>query len=208
MKLVTANIHDRTFIGLIFNEDSVIDIQKAELKLYESEISPASLQACIEMGEKFVRHIEALQEWVAKEKERETYVYPLSAVKLQAPIPRPKKNIMCVGKNYRDHVAEMGSESDIPSDLILFSKPSTSVIAHEGEIDPHLYLTDELDYEGELAVVIGKKENKFAKKKPMTTFLDIRSSMMSQQEICKLATNNIFRKKLGYIMPDGTVYCT
>ncbi|REJ21088.1 MAG: hypothetical protein C6W58_00900 [Bacillaceae bacterium] len=157
MKLVTANIHDRTFIGLIFNEDSVIDIQKAELKLYESEISPASLQACIEMGEKFVRHIEALQEWVAKEKERETYVYPLSAVKLQAPIPRPKKNIMCVGKNYRDHVAEMGSESDIPSDLILFSKPSTSVIAHEGEIDPHLYLTDELDYEGELAVVIGKK---------------------------------------------------
>jgi len=47
MKLVTANIHDRTFIGLIFNEDSVIDIQKAELKLYESEISPASLQACI-----------------------------------------------------------------------------------------------------------------------------------------------------------------
>lgn len=59
----------------------------------------------------------------------------------------------------------MGSEEDIPKHLMMFSKAPTSVIGHEDEIDPHLHITRELDYEGELAVVIGKKENKSQKKK-------------------------------------------
>lgn len=162
MKFVTAEIHDRKFIGLVYENEYVIDIQKAEQKLYDSQISPSSLQSCIEMGEKFVRHAEALSEWIAKEQERDTFVYPLSSIKLKAPIPRPNKNIFCVGKNYRDHAVELGSEADIPTDLIIFSKAPTTVIGHEEDIDPHLDVTNELDYEGELAVVIGKKGKKIS----------------------------------------------
>jgi 2-keto-4-pentenoate hydratase/2-oxohepta-3-ene-1,7-dioic acid hydratase in catechol pathway len=51
----------------------------------------------------------------------------------------------------------MGSEEDIPKHVLLFTKAPTSVIGHKDEIDPHLHITKELDYEGELAVVIGKK---------------------------------------------------
>lgn len=157
MKFVNAQIHGQTFIGLIFENEYVIDIQKAEKKLYETEYSPVSLYECIQQGDKFISHIQTLEELVKKEQERESYVYPLSEVKLLAPIPRPSKNIFCVGKNYKEHALELGTEEDIPEHIMLFSKTPTTVIAHEEEIDPHLDVTNELDYEGELAIIIGKK---------------------------------------------------
>jgi len=157
MKFVTAEIHGQTFIGLIFENEYVIDIQKAERKFYESDYTPVSMIECIEQGDKFISHIQTLEELVKKEQERESYVYPLSDVKLYAPIPRPSKNIFCVGKNYREHALELGTEKDIPEHIMLFSKTPTTVIAHEEEIDPHLDVTNELDYEGELAIIIGKK---------------------------------------------------
>ncbi|WP_243385775.1 fumarylacetoacetate hydrolase family protein [Bacillus kexueae] len=157
MKFVTAQLHGRTFLGLLFEEGLVIDIQKAEKKLYEEEFTPVSLLECLALGDKFVQHIETLAELVKKESERESYVYSYEDIQLLAPIPRPMKNIFCVGKNYREHAIEMGSENDIPTDVMLFSKTPTTVIAHQDEIDPHLDLTNELDYEGELAVIIGKE---------------------------------------------------
>ncbi|MDQ0162385.1 fumarylacetoacetate hydrolase family protein [Bacillus alveayuensis] len=157
MKFVTAELHGRTFIGLIYDDNYVIDIQKAEKKLYEEEFTPSSMLQCIELGDKFVHQIDTLMELVEKEKERESYVYPLADIKLLAPIPRPTKNIFCVGKNYRDHALEMGTVEDIPKHVMIFSKTPTTVIAHEEQIDPHLHVTNELDYEGELAVIIGKK---------------------------------------------------
>lgn len=91
-----------------------------------------------------------------KEEDRGSYVYPLSDVTLHAPIPKPTKNIMCVGKNYQDHVMEMGSAADIPKDVMIFTKAPTSVVGQEADILLHEDVTSELDYEGELAIVIGK----------------------------------------------------
>lgn len=88
---------------------------------------------------------------------------PLTAVKLLAPFPRPTKNIYCVGKNYYEHAKEFhGSGFDasakeaIPEAPILFTKAPTSVIAPGEPIPSHLDYTNSTDYEGELAVVIGK----------------------------------------------------
>ncbi|MGN1387218.1 MAG: fumarylacetoacetate hydrolase family protein [Bacillus sp. (in: firmicutes)] len=78
-------------------------------------------------------------------------------VKWLAPIPRPTKNIFCVGKNYADHAIEMGSKADIPEQMIMFTKAPTTVIGHRERIPAHEDSTDQLDYEGELAVVIGKR---------------------------------------------------
>ncbi|WP_243291413.1 fumarylacetoacetate hydrolase family protein [Bacillus sp. FJAT-47783] len=157
MKFVTAEIHGRHFLGLIFEEEFVIDIQKAEKKLYDEEFTPVSMVECMKQGDKFVNYIETLMELVKKQEERESYVYSFSDIQLLAPIPRPMKNIFCVGKNYRDHALELGTEEDIPKHVMLFSKTPTTVIAHEEEIDPHTDVTEQLDYEGELAIVIGKK---------------------------------------------------
>jgi 2-keto-4-pentenoate hydratase/2-oxohepta-3-ene-1,7-dioic acid hydratase in catechol pathway len=88
---------------------------------------------------------------------------PLEGVTLLAPIPLPRRNVFCVGKNYRAHVAEFGASGydtpersvETPAKPVVFSKATTAVIGSGAEIDPHRGVTAELDYEGELAVIIG-----------------------------------------------------
>ncbi|MET1029488.1 fumarylacetoacetate hydrolase family protein [Domibacillus tundrae] len=80
-----------------------------------------------------------------------------------SPIPRPLKNVMCVGKNYRDHAIEMGGEASVPEHPMIFTKAPTAVSAHQAPIPAYESLTDALDYEGELAVIIGKKGKEIAR---------------------------------------------
>jgi len=77
----------------------------------------------------------------------------ISEVRLLTPLPRPGK-IICLGKNYLEHVEESGGRP--PKGLVIFMKPATALA---GPFDDILYppVTTQLDYEGELAVVIGKK---------------------------------------------------
>ena len=78
--------------------------------------------------------------------------YPLAEVRLLAPV-LPSK-VVAVGKNYAEHVREMGSE--VPAEPVLFLKPSTSVTGPNDRIAYPVKLTDRVDYEGELAVIIGR----------------------------------------------------
>jgi 2-keto-4-pentenoate hydratase/2-oxohepta-3-ene-1,7-dioic acid hydratase in catechol pathway len=78
--------------------------------------------------------------------------YPLADVRLLAPV-LPSK-VIAIGKNYADHVREMGGEP--PPEPVIFLKPSTAVV---GTRDPIVYpaeLSERVDFEGELAVVIGR----------------------------------------------------
>jgi len=77
---------------------------------------------------------------------------PLSEARLLAPI-LPSK-VICIGKNYADHVAEMGG--DPPPEPVIFLKPSTAVCGPGDAIARPTRLSDRVDYEGELAVVIGR----------------------------------------------------
>jgi acylpyruvate hydrolase len=80
-------------------------------------------------------------------------VVDLAAVELLAPVGRPPK-IICVGLNYRDHTAESGfQQPDYPT---MFSRFNTSVIPHGAPL-MHTHLSDTLDFEGELVLVIGKR---------------------------------------------------
>ena len=90
----------------------------------------------------------------------------LKDVCLLAPIPKPRRNIFCVGKNYLDHVKEIkdsklgeaqGSMANLPKHPVVFSKVPEAVIATRVGIDSHPAATQEMDYEAELAVVIAKK---------------------------------------------------
>lgn len=76
---------------------------------------------------------------------------PLSTVKLLAPV-LPSK-VVCVGKNYVEHAQEMGDEA--PEEPIIFLKPSTSVIG-PGDPIPYPSITERVDHEGELGVVIAR----------------------------------------------------
>lgn len=85
---------------------------------------------------------------------------PLSAVTLLAPIPRPRQDVICLGINYKAHAdeaeqysTEFKKERTIP---IYFSKRVTEAVAPGGFIESHPGLVERLDYEAELAVIIGK----------------------------------------------------
>lgn len=80
--------------------------------------------------------------------------HPLEDARLAPPVPRPGK-IVCVGRNYREHVAEEDIEP--PSRPIIFSKWPSSVIGDGDEIRWDPALTQQVDYEAELAAVIGRK---------------------------------------------------
>ncbi len=77
---------------------------------------------------------------------------PIADAVLLAPVI-PRSKIVCVGKNYHDHAAEMGGEA--PEEPLLFLKPNTSVIG-PGDAIIRPALSEQTDYEGELAVVIGR----------------------------------------------------
>jgi 2-keto-4-pentenoate hydratase/2-oxohepta-3-ene-1,7-dioic acid hydratase in catechol pathway len=77
---------------------------------------------------------------------------PVASAELLAPV-EPSK-IVCVGRNYADHAKEFGNE--VPPDLIIFLKPPTSLLAPGGKIVRPNSLSQRVDFEGELAAVIGK----------------------------------------------------
>jgi 2-keto-4-pentenoate hydratase/2-oxohepta-3-ene-1,7-dioic acid hydratase in catechol pathway len=87
----------------------------------------------------------------------------LSAVQLDAPVPRPRRNVFCVGRNYRAHAQELkgsvfkADEKPIDQWPIVFSKVPESVIAPGAPIRlPGAGVSEQIDYEAELAVVIGR----------------------------------------------------
>jgi 2-keto-4-pentenoate hydratase/2-oxohepta-3-ene-1,7-dioic acid hydratase in catechol pathway len=149
MKLVTFSAGSRRRIGVVDAEAGVLrDV---------SELLPPGAGV-----------LEVIEQWaelgpVFRERVPGLTARPVEGVELLAPIPVPRRNIFCVGKNYRDHVLEFGrsgydqpdrSEA-MPEYPVMFSKATTSVTGPYGDIDPHHGLTAELDYEAELGVIIG-----------------------------------------------------
>jgi len=90
---------------------------------------------------------------------------PLSQVKLEAPVPQPRRNIFCVGKNYHEHAHEFSksgfdssaAQGAVPQNPIIFSKVPESVVADRSDIVIDSKVSSAVDYEAELAVIIGRK---------------------------------------------------
>jgi 2-keto-4-pentenoate hydratase/2-oxohepta-3-ene-1,7-dioic acid hydratase in catechol pathway len=87
---------------------------------------------------------------------------PLETVQLVAPIPVPRRNIMCVGQNYVQHSIEfdksgfnVNAGQGIPDRPVVFTKAPSTVIGPDAVIPAHASLTQKLDYEAELGVIIG-----------------------------------------------------
>jgi len=95
----------------------------------------------------------------------------LASVRLEAPIPRPSKNILCVGKNYHEHAKEFhqsgfdasAGKDAIPDVPIIFTKWPNSVIGPQVPIPGSEDPTASVDYEGELTVVIGRTARRVRK---------------------------------------------
>nr|WP_052219827.1 fumarylacetoacetate hydrolase family protein [Clostridium homopropionicum] len=93
----------------------------------------------------------------------------ISKVKLLAPIPEPRRGVICLGKNYAEHVNEVPSAIDfrkgLPENPIYFCKLVDRAIEDKGSISIHKDVSKQVDYEVELAVIIGKKGRDIPKDK-------------------------------------------
>jgi len=156
MKLVTYRTKKGYGLGAVI-EDYVLDLDKA----LGSKLSMLEL---LDMGakgmEKAVKAVNDAEKNVSSGKLEG--LMKLNEVNLAAPIPRTRKNIVCMGLNYAEHVKESDSDRPLPPHPVFFTKPPTSIT---GPYDPVIYnrAVERLDYEVELAFVIGKEGKYIAK---------------------------------------------
>jgi 2-keto-4-pentenoate hydratase/2-oxohepta-3-ene-1,7-dioic acid hydratase in catechol pathway len=147
MLLVTFLESDHERVGVLEPvRGTVVDLTAAVPGL------PRDMTALIALGE---TGLAAARDAVNRDAGR----LPVGQVRLLAPIPRPVRNIFCVGKNYRDHLREVQSlgadQAAAPAVPIIFTKATSTVIGPGEAIPAWLDETHSADYEGELAVVIG-----------------------------------------------------
>ncbi|MGR9101112.1 MAG: fumarylacetoacetate hydrolase family protein, partial [Gammaproteobacteria bacterium] len=138
MKLATFSYRGITRIGAV-DGDFVVD------GLGDDKI-PRDMISFLSGGEKSLEAMRALADGGGSR-------IGLAAVKLEAPVPRPGK-YLAVSLNYGDHIEETGREK--PEYPTFFNKQTTCVIAHGAGIQ-RPRVSDKVDYEGELAFVIGKR---------------------------------------------------
>ncbi|KAB7665393.1 fumarylacetoacetate hydrolase family protein [Bacillus sp. B1-b2] len=157
MRLITAEYKNKKFVGIVKGDGTgVLPLNDVEEKKSGQRSFSDSLIKCIEQQD-FLEQAQSLLNWVKGQNRENDFYLPLDQVKVMAPIPRPKKNIFCVGKNYVEHAIEMGSKEDIPEHVMVFTKAPTTVIGDKEGVLLHQEVTNQLDYEGELAVIIGKQ---------------------------------------------------
>jgi 2-keto-4-pentenoate hydratase/2-oxohepta-3-ene-1,7-dioic acid hydratase in catechol pathway len=158
MKIGSFKNESGIFIGIVNGEENrVLPLAEAAEQMGNGAAFPATMLEALGQGDQFYQEAHKVVNWIADHNLEEELYQPIDSFTLLAPIPKPAKNVFCVGKNYADHAIEMGSKEDIPEHVMVFTKAPTSVIGHRETILEHKELTEQLDYEGELAVVIGKR---------------------------------------------------
>lgn len=153
MKLTSFKANSGTRLGL-FSEGRIVDMKKAYARMAD-DVFPREMISFLENGDAALRKARIVEE--AFRKQRGTIadtVFDFEKVKILAPIPRTRKNIICLGLNYADHTVETNTQ--LPSNPVFFTKPPTSIIGpDEAIILPKC--SKEVDYEAELAFVFGKR---------------------------------------------------
>ena len=143
MKFVTYNYNGTEYVGVLTND--------------ETSVIPAS-----EFGLKAGSMLELIKELDGSYPAAPTQakLIALSDVKLEAPIPEPRQDVICLGLNYRDHVEEATRADAVfdiqRGDAVYFSKRLQRAVAPGDKIDGHFDICDSLDYEVELGVIIGR----------------------------------------------------
>jgi 2-keto-4-pentenoate hydratase/2-oxohepta-3-ene-1,7-dioic acid hydratase in catechol pathway len=149
MKLLTYKKGTGYGLGAVIG-DHVLDLNKA----IGTKLDMLSL---LDKGEKGMAEaaeaVKAAQDKVEAGNTKD--LQSLKGLNIAAPIPRTRKNIVCLGLNYAEHVKESNKDRDLPPYPVFFTKPPTTIT---GPYDPVVYnrAVERLDYEVELAFIMGK----------------------------------------------------
>jgi len=137
-------------VGLIHGGNYLIDLTQVAGK---PPFDPYDMMSLIASGAKGLA-------WLRKVAAKPRRTLPLGKAKMLAPIPRPRKNVYCVGWNYVEHFEEgkqaLKHTQELPAHPAFFSKPPTTVIGPYDTVPLHAGVTEKLDWEVELGAIIGK----------------------------------------------------
>ncbi len=149
MRYVTFQIGHKTSAGVVIGQ-FVYDLAQAFFRVFKRPYKFPDLLPFLQAG----LHEKIHDVDLGRLKEDRLVAYPLKEVRLRAPLLRPPK-IICIGLNYKDHAEEQKKEP--PAAPLIFSKASNAVIGDEDEIRIPRGISEKVDHEVELAVVIGKE---------------------------------------------------
>lgn len=164
MKLVTyrAGADEAGRLGVL-HADMVVDVEWLGDSI--GQAFPAAMLDLIDLGPDALMALRAALDETDGQRMPGVAV-PVANVKLLAPIPRPRKNIFGIGLNYVAHIDESRKPLDAPEGLpdkpVVFSKPPTAVIGDGDAIQHNANMTRQLDWEVELAVIIGRRATRIS----------------------------------------------
>ena len=162
MKLLSFRFEGEERFGpKVKKEEAVWDVLAIQQELEVLPSFPQKLVEGVSEGMEFVEQMRKLIEAAGKSEHPEQFKLSFSDIEWLAPITRTPKNIICVGKNYADHAKEMGGEA--PVEMVVFTKTPSTIVGDEATVSVHSDLTEAYDYEGELAIVVGKAGKKIPK---------------------------------------------
>ena len=146
----TPRPHGPQHLGLVRDGREVVDLKGLG---GEPPFDPADMISLVTAGD-------AALKWLRDFASKARDATPLDKVTLLAPIPRPRKNVFCVGWNYLEHFEEGAKArphvTEMPAHPAFFSKAPTTVNGPYADVPAHKGVTEKLDWEVELALVIGK----------------------------------------------------
>ena len=210
MRLVTfrSDVTAPARLGAIVN-DLVVDL--FEFGLAIGQPLPDNMLDFIDMGPAAVTTTSHLLKDYADELPLGVAV-PLSNVKLLAPIPRPRKNIFGIGLNYVEHVAEssrtLDTSKDLPKEPVIFSKPPTTVIGPDDAIEHNKNITQQMDWEVELAVIMGTRAKRVNKEDALNYVFGYSVMLDVSARDCRRAGQWIYSKGQDTYAPFGPVIVT
>ncbi|MGB2693870.1 MAG: fumarylacetoacetate hydrolase family protein [Dehalococcoidia bacterium] len=148
MRLLTYERDGAPRLGLLLNAN-VVDLADATA----GEL-PADMLGFIEAGEAALERARSVASTSTEQLAR--HARPLAQTKLLAPIPTPRRNLVCVGLNYADHAAESRVTDGVPEEPVYFTKATSTVIGPGAAIPWHGHVSRRIDWEVELVAVIGR----------------------------------------------------
>ncbi len=210
MKLVTFRTHvdAAARLGAIF-KNQIVDL--ARLGATGEIVLPSNMLDFIDLGPDGVR---IAGELIAAADGNFPAGCAISAVNahLLAPIPRPRKNIFGIGLNYTEHVAEsaqtLDTSADLPRQPVIFSKPPTTVIGPGAAIEHNAKITQQLDWEVELAVIIGSTAKRVERSDALSHVFGYSIVIDMSARDCRRAGQWIYSKGQDTYAPMGPCIVT
>ncbi|PFO06284.1 2-hydroxyhepta-2,4-diene-1,7-dioate isomerase [Bacillus sp. AFS076308] len=166
MKLLTYSTNNKPLrLGILVDENTIVDPQEAYIELLNQngqqrakEIATALLPAnpteFIANGDMALKTAKEAVSYALESAAQSSVLYKKENVQIGAPVLKPNK-IICVGLNYKNHILEM--KRDFPVHPVIFAKFATAISGPNDTFPLNSQLTKKLDYEAELAFVIGKE---------------------------------------------------